>query len=179
MRRLALALLLVVAFAAPAAAHGDTGLLEVVEATPGDDLSVRYVVLLRYANDGDPVDGATLTVTASGPDGGAVSAPMAGIGDGRYEATVAFPSPGVWGVRIATGEPAAVVERTETVGAPTTTVPTTTSSTSTTVAAPAGTSDDDGGGGPMKPASIVALAVAALAIVFVLRRQRRRAATPS
>ena len=181
-----LALVAILAAPAPASAHADTGTIEVVEAGPTGDLARRYVVVLRYENDGDPVEGTTVTLTASGPDGGAVSTAMTGRGDGRYEADVAFPGPGVWGVRIASEEPTAVAERTETVGAPTTTAATTTT-TSTSTSTLASSSDGDGetdgesesGGGSVRPATVITLGIAALAIAFVLRRQRDRQRTAS
>jgi hypothetical protein len=60
------AVLVVVLLPADAAvAHGDEGTLEVVDATPSDvGSSVTYRVALTYANDGDPIDGASVTPTA-------------------------------------------------------------------------------------------------------------------
>lgn len=165
--------LLLVLSALLSTAHGDTGTFEVVEAS-ASELSAHYVVELRYANDGDPVGSANVSLSATGPDGGTVGpVPMTPLGDGRYEATVTFPAAGVWGVRISSDEPAAVVEQTSTVGVATTTArPTTTTterSTTTTTE-----SDDDAAGGGIRPGSIIAVGVAAVAIAFVLRRQRDR-----
>lgn len=181
MRRLLLAVVVLVGMGVavpvlPAAAHGETGFFALVEAEPIGTSDVHYVVTLRYEGDRDVVTDASVTLTASGPDGvGLGPMPMNGGPEGRYEATVTFPGPGVWGVRIESVEPAAVLEQTQTVGAPTTTVTSTTvaPSTTSTPTVPASSEGDDEGGG-VRPASVVAVGVAALAIAFVLRRQRDR-----
>lgn len=160
-------------------AHGDTGTFEVVE-TSTSELSAHYLVELRYADDGEAVESADVVLSATGPDGGAVGpVPMAALGDGRYEATVTFPSAGVWGVRISSDAPTAVVEQTSTVGIATTTASptTTTSSTSTTEREATTTTesdDDESAGGGVRPGSVIAVGIAAVAIAFVLRRQRDR-----
>jgi hypothetical protein len=171
------ALLLVLAALLPLA-HGETGSFQVIEASPASDLSVRYVVELTYTNDRDPVPDAEVVLTATGPDGGTVGpVPMTGGADGRYEATVTFPGAGVWGVRIASETPVAVVEQTSTVGVASTTASPTTTTTeaerSSTTAGSA-TEDDDEGGGGVRPGTVIAVGIAAVAIAFVLRRQRDR-----
>jgi hypothetical protein len=180
-RRLLLLVLVVatvVLTAGAAHAHGDTGFFELEAAEPAGPSVVRYDVLLRFQNDGDPVDGATVRLTATGPDGASVGPlPMTPGGEaGRYETTVTFPGPGVWGVRVESVDPAAVLEHVETVGAPTTTTTASTvpSSTTTEVDTVASTGEDDGEGGGVRPGSMIAVGIAAVAIAFVLRRQRDR-----
>lgn len=168
----AAAVLAALGVAGPSAAHGDAAAFTVIEAAPAA-LSVHYVVELRYADDGHPVSEADVVLTGTGPDGGAVGpVALTGGAGGRYEATVAFPGRGVWGVRIASEAPAAVVEQTSTVGVATTVAePTTTveqESSTTTTAEPG-----EGGGG-VRPGTVIAVGIAAVAIAFVLRRQRER-----
>jgi hypothetical protein len=174
-RLLAVLAAAVVLWPSPALGHGDTGFFELSEAA-ADGSSVEYAVVLRYQNDSEPVEGATVTLVASGPDGVTIGPmPLTDAGGGRYEATVDYPGPGVWGVRIESTAPAAVLERPETVGAPTTTASTTTTTTAatpTTETAASSEEDDGGGGGGVRPATVVAVGVATVAVAFVLRRQR-------
>lgn len=191
MRRAVLAVLAVLAAivavlggAGAAGAHGDEGVLEVVNAAPGPDgTSVTYTVELTYANDGDVVDGATVTATARRPGGGALApVPLVGVGPGSYAGTVTFPSPGDWRVTFATAEPVAEVEATFTAEpAPATTVTTvapTSVAPATTVAAEL-VADDSGGEGGGPPAALVLGAVVAGAVLIaavVLGILRRRTA---
>ena len=96
--------------AGPAAAHGDEVVLEVVEATPSDEgSSVTYRVALTYENDGDGINGATVTATAF-LAGGDPAAPQALTGtgtDGLYEGTIAFSAPGRWRVQFDAADPEA------------------------------------------------------------------------
>jgi hypothetical protein len=185
-RLLALAVLALARVPQAAAAHGDEGELEVVQATPDDTGSaVTYQVRLTYANDGDPVGGATVTATAS-TVGEAPQPPitMDAGADGVYQATVTFPAPGEWSVRFESADPEAgltvsyVIEEppppTTAAPAPTTSGPTATS----TPAEPQVTDEDTGGSGP--PTGLVVglvvtgvLAVAAGTALFVQRRKSK------
>ena len=107
--------------AGPAAAHGDEVVLEVVEATPSDEgSSVTYRVALTYENDGDGINGATVTATAF-LAGGDAAAPqvLTGTGaDGLYEGTVAFSAPGRWRVQFDAADPEAQTSASYRVAAP-------------------------------------------------------------
>src|SRR5690606_23761314 len=78
--------------------------------------TVTYEVVLTYENDGDPVDGAVVTATATPSDGGQpIAAPLLATGaPGAYSATLTLAS-GTWAVAIASEEPAARLERSITV----------------------------------------------------------------
>jgi hypothetical protein len=166
-----------------ASAHGDEGELEVLEATPSDvGSTVTYRVALTYAGDGDPVGGAVVTATAVLP-GQPPQAPvtMPSSGDGVYEATVSFPSPGDWTVQFDSEDPVATLQVTFTVEAPppTTEAPATSTVPPTTAVAPdeATLTDDDGGDDGPPAFLVVGLVVAGLLVVgggvalFVRRRR--------
>ena len=133
----------------PAAAHGDEVVLEVVEATPSDEGSaVTYRVALTYENDGDGINGATVTATAF-LAGGDPAAPQALTGtgtDGLYEGTIAFSAPGRWRVQFDAADPEAQASATYRVPAP---APPTTSAAPATTLPPAyqcgGRADPDRG----------------------------------
>jgi hypothetical protein len=185
-RFLPLTLAALLALAGPAAAHGDEGSLEVLEATPADvGSAVTYVVELTYANDGDPVSGRTVTATAS--LGGTPSAPVAmepGEAPGTYSATISFPSPGNWTVRFDSADPVAELEVTFRVDPPppTTEPPPTTAAPPPTTIANAGAQldpdDESGGNGPpgVLIGGLVVTGLLAVAGVVLLVRQRRAAA---
>ena len=166
--------------AGPAAAHGDEGILEVIDAVPnasGDE--VTYTVELTYANDGEPVDGASVSATVRGPGTGLQEAvPLASIGGGWYAGPVIFPGPGRFTVAFAALEPVAALEAVYEVDAA---PPSTTTTAPTTTSAPPEVDpalvadDDDIDEGP--PAGLIVGAVAAGAvlvatvIVLILRRR--------
>ena len=135
--------------AGPAAAHGDEVVLEVVEATPSDEGSaVTYRLALTYENDGDGINGATVTATAL-LAGGDPAAPQA--------LTYRVPAP---------APPT-------TSAAPATTLPPATSA----AVEPTLTEDDTETGSDDPPVGLFAgLAVAGLvfvgAAVYVVRRRR-------
>jgi len=171
--------------AGPAAAHGDEVELEVVEATPSDEgSSVTYRVALTYVNDGDGINGATVTATAF-LAGGDPAPPQALTGtgsDGLYEGTIAFAAPGRWRVQFDAADPEARTSATYRVVAPapptTSAAPETTPPPPTSAAAePTLTEDDTEAGSDDPPVGLFAgLAVAGLlfvgAAVYVVRRRR-------
>jgi len=167
-------------------AHGDEGRLEVVNGTPDDTGSaVTYRVRLTYLNDGDPVDGATVTATpALQGQPPAEAVPMTGTGTGIYEATIGFASPGRWTVRFDAADPLATAETTFRVQPPPpTTEPSAVSTVppTTTVPADGATLADDDGGSDGPPAFlVVGLVVAGVLLVgggtALLLRRRRDAA---
>ena len=184
-RLLVLTVVALLALASPAAAHGDEGLLEVVAATPSDVGSdVTYRVSLVYANDGDAVDGATVTATAVLDGEPQQPVTLASAGEpGIYEGTVSFPTAGRWTVRFATEDPPARVQttfRVEPPPPPTTAAPAPTTSgpppTSTPVEPQLADEDTDSSGPPV--GLIVGLVVTGLAAVaggvalFVQRRRK-------
>ncbi len=185
MRRLLPLLVAVAALlstAAPAHAHGEEGRLEVVDATPSDEgSSVTYRVELTYLNDGDPVDGAEVTVT-SRQQGQTPSAPqtMEPEGGGIYAATVAFPTPGNWTVQFDTAEPVATVQATFRVEPPppTTVAPTTVPPPPTTAVESENASLADPGESDEPPAFLVVglivagVLVVAAAVALLIRRRR-------
>lgn len=123
---LALTLALAVALlpgAAPAGAHDGRGTITVEQVHPAG-LSVHYIVMLTWDNDGHPAADATITATPIGPDGASLTpttlAPS-GAGDGRYSGAVEFPSAGAWTVRFTSIEPTGSAERPEQVTEATTT----------------------------------------------------------
>jgi hypothetical protein len=165
-----------------ALAHGEDGVLEVVNAvpTPAGDV-VAYTVELTYANDGDLVEGAVVTATARRPGSGA-EAPVTlpSIGDGWYAANVTFPGPGRWTVTFTATDPAATVDAEfEVVDTPvttTTTAPTGTGAPPTT-AGPELVADEEDVGDDGPPAGLVlgavvagAALVAAIAVLVLRRR---------
>lgn len=182
-RLLLLAVALVLVAPQAAWAHGDEGELEVVEATPDDTGSaVTYRVRLTYANDGDPVGGATVTATASTVG----EAPLAPVtftpaADGVHEGTVAFPSPGDWSVRFESLDPEAGLTVSFTVAEP---PPPTTAPPPTEPSAPPTSTDstpslaDEGADDEGPPTGlIVGLVVSGLLVVgagvaLVVRRRR-------
>jgi hypothetical protein len=120
----AVAALAAIGAAAPAWAHSDEGVIDVVSVEPQGDGSVRYEVVLTFENDGDPVTGAVVTMVAEEPGGGVVGpvdltpTPI----DGHYEAFLVVPSAGAWTVRFTSITPEAVLEVAATPPASTSTV---------------------------------------------------------
>jgi hypothetical protein len=189
---LALALTLAAASgAAPAGAHEGGGTLTVEQVHPGG-LSVHYIVLVTWENDGHPAADATVTATAVGSDGTAltpVTLAPSGTGDGRYAGSVTFPEAGAWTVRFTSIEPTGSAERPEQVTAPDTGAEGTDGSGdagATATSEPgvaladdgtgASAAQDDGGDGGMPVLLIVAAAVVAVGGVvtalLAIRRHR-------
>lgn len=181
--------------AAPAGAHEGGGTLVVEQVHPAG-LSVHYIVMLTWNNDGHPAADATVTATAIGPDGQGqtpVTLAPSGAGDGRYAGAVEFPSAGEWTVRFTSIEPTGSAEQAQAVVEPTTTTAatpttgeggeaggTTTSQAGAALAddgtgASAAQSDEDDGSG-MPVLLIVGAAVVAVGgvvtAVLAIRRNR-------
>jgi hypothetical protein len=172
----ALAVLVIVAVdASGASAHGDQGLLA-LEANAGrQSLTVEVRARLVYANDGDPVSTARVTVDALGPDGATVpAAAMASGGDGTYAAELRLPGAGAWTVRATATNPTANAEiRFDAVPATTTT---TTPARQTTQDDPPASPDDGNGSGSAVLAAVIGLMVL-LGVAVVVWQWRRRSAT--
>jgi hypothetical protein len=128
-----------IAAASPAAAHDGTAVIT-SESQTIKGTSVDYVVRAVWDNDGHAAD-ATATVVAESPSGDRVGpVPMEPTDDdGRYTATVDFPSAGDWNVRFTVVTPPGTLEITQTIpavagGAPEAVPTPTPESTSTSVA---------------------------------------------
>lgn len=190
LRRVPLALLIaltVIGFASPAAAHEGEGILTVESQVPAGDLAVGYVVRVTWADDGHPALGSTVTATPIAPDG----TPQTPVTlepadeDGRYAATVTYPTPGDWTVRFTSVTPTGSIEVSEAVRSQTTT---TTAPVTTTTAAPDGNDDpgsddatnedsnpDDQGGSTIGGTlALGGLAAAVVAAVVGFTRSARR-----
>lgn len=106
------------AVSSPAAAHGDDGRIEIVAAEPAGDVTVAYERALTYLNDGDPADGATVTLAVVGP------VTLEGTGrPGRYAAAVTYPAPGQWAIRLSSLSPTATVTLTDIIASATSPTP--------------------------------------------------------
>lgn len=188
MKRLSAAALLctlVLAGGSAAAAHEGDGRLEVLQATPGQDLAVDYQVRLTYVADGHGAPDATVTAVAEQP-GAAAATPVqlsAGAEEGLYAGTVTFPGPGDWTVRFTSVTPAATLEQPQAVTAPGPTATRPPPTTSTTVSTAAGadevaavSDEDDGSGFPVVPVVAVVLVLAVAGLGAWAVRARRRSA---
>lgn len=177
MKRTAIVIVTVLALAARASAHEDTGQMEIVRAESDAPLSIAVEVRIIYPNDGDPAEEATVTAVAEQPGGPAVApVSLRESAPGVYGGQVTVPQPGAWNVRVTSLSPAATAEATVDVAAPATTsttlTPSTTASPATTATTVPGSEDDDAG---VAPALAVAVLVAAgLGLTFWLGVRRRR-----
>jgi hypothetical protein len=174
---LALLVVVLVLTARPATAHDEAGVLTVVDARPAGENVVAFEVVLTYSGDGEPVEGATITVSAERTDVLPVGPIEMTPGDepGRYRASVAFPSPGTWIVRFSSATPFVTLERTQEVGAGATTgtLEVTTSTTTTSAAGDTADADADDGLGAAGVAAVAAgLVVVLAATVWLMRRGR-------
>jgi hypothetical protein len=135
---------------------------------------------LVYANDGDPVPSASVTVDALGPDGTTVPAvPMVSQGNGAYTAELNLPGAGRWTVRAASTSPDAAAEvGFEAVQAATTTT-TTTPARQTIQDDPLRDESDRDGSRWVTPAVIGLLALLGIALVAWLWRRRSAPARQS
>jgi hypothetical protein len=172
----ALALLVVLVLTArPATAHDEAGVLTVVDARPAGENAVAFEVVLTYSGDREPVEGATITVSAERTDVPPVGPIEMTPADepGRYRATVAFPSPGTWIVRFSSATPFVTLERTQEVGAGATTGTLEVTTSTTSAAGDTADADADDGLGAAGVAAVAAgLVVVLAATVWLMRRGR-------
>jgi hypothetical protein len=156
------------------AAHGDTGVLELVSTEPVDDDSVHYVVELTYENDGEHVSSAEVVVTTDNV------APqiMAAEGDGLYSATIDFPAAGDYPLLFTVETPTAELVVEQVVESPPSTTTTVDSTTTTAAPSPvATTTDADDSGGSTWLLLVMAIIVAAmvtLAVAYFRGRKQRQ-----
>ena len=183
-RQCALALVLgcavVVTGAGAGFAHGDEGLLELEASAGREPLTVDVRARLVYANDRDPVSGATVTLDGVGPSGATLApAPMTSAGDGIYTATVRLPSAGAWKLNAVAITPSAVAE----IGIDTVQPATTTTTQPNRGGEPRGpiaTEEDGSGDGFLVVAVIVGvLILGGGMIALFVQRSRRRGSTTS
>ena len=179
--------------ASPAGAHDGEAVFAVEASEPQDDGSVHYVVRVTWSDDGHPAADATVTAVPVDAAGAAQTAvPMSAVDqDGRYEATVTFPSVGAWTIRFAAINPDGTHEQAQEVAEPATT----TTAAATTTAADSGetttsaatddteaasstesSDDDNSSAGPMVG---VLIALGVLAFVGYLVWRSRRGGGPS
>lgn len=172
MKRTAIVIVTVLALAARASAHEDTGQMEIVRAESDAPLSIAVEVRIIYPNDGDPAEEATVTAVAEQPGGPAVApVSLRESAPGVYGGQVTVPQPGAWNVRVTSLSPAATAEATVDVAAPATT--STTASPATTATTLPGSEDDDAGVAPALIA-VAVLVAAGLGLTFWLGVRRRR-----
>ena len=167
---------------APAAgAHGDVGIFSVNVDGRVEGTSLTYEVLLSYENDGDPVDGAVVTATATPSDGSPpVTATLTPTGDPGTYATTLTVQPGTHAVTIVSEDPAARIERSVTVPdeAPSTTSPVAISPQAPTTSAAedssgdATISDDDDSSSAIVIGAVVLAALGLVAAGVTVARRR-------
>ena len=163
----------------PAWAHGDTAEFTATRAEANGDGTYTIDVLLTY-DDGDAVEGATVTVAAVGLDGSQITL-VPGDRAGAYSGDIELRVPGDYALTASSDDPAATTTFAVTVEETTATTtasesPTTTEAASTTTTAAA---DEDTAA---NPASIVAngllLVVGAVGAYFAMRWWRKRRNAP-
>jgi hypothetical protein len=119
---LAVAGMITIGWAPPAAAHGGDGEIEVGDAVATGELDVGFPLHITYVSDGHPaeeVDG--LSVEGKGPGGATVSGAgsfVAGDAPGVYRVTVSVPVAGRWDLTVVAAEPEATATLTVEVGPP-------------------------------------------------------------
>jgi hypothetical protein len=151
-----------------AAAHGDTGTLELVEQTPVDADSVTFVVELTYEADGDAVSSAEITVTTDN----VAPQVMTATGEGRYELTIDFPSPGDYPVVFSVTEPEAELVVQQVIA--TTTI--TTAETSPPTSLPLAEQDTEGSAAWLLVLmGVIVVTMVVVAVAFFRGRARRTA----
>lgn len=112
----------VVLLVSPAVAAHDGGATITAETTaPAGDRSVAYVIRAVWNNDGHAAVDATATVVAESSTGERLGpVPMQPVDDdGRYTATLDFPSAGQWTVRFTVVTPPGTLELAQTIPAAT------------------------------------------------------------
>jgi hypothetical protein len=135
--------------------------ISVEQSHPASD-SVHYIV--QVTEGGQPVEGATVTATATGEDGTAGQPVTLSAGtDGQYQGTVELGEEGTWTIRFESTDPAGSLDYTQEMPAEST------------------SSGDDGGGGS---AVVLILVIVFLAVVAGIAgwiwftRQREREDDP-
>ena len=107
----ALAVMFATVFGAPAAgAHGGPIKIVVVSPTgatsPVAGTPVTYEVAFNFIEDGDPIDGGTVTLVATKGGDRVGPIPLAPTGTaGHFSGAVTFPSGGDWSIRVTSVEP--------------------------------------------------------------------------
>lgn len=164
-----------------ASAHEGEGVLVVESQGPANGMSVPYVVLLTWGNDGDGAIDATVTATAIAADGTPQTpVPLKAVDqNGRYRVTLTYPAAGSWTVRFTSVTPPATTEVAEEVVGPTattadSTTSTTSGTTSTTDEISAERSPDDEGVGVGGVLAAAFLVVVVVACVVGFTRSTRR-----
>ncbi len=111
--------------AAPAEAHGEEGVAEVLVAEVRDDGRLYVEVGVLYSNDEDLATDAAVTVTVTGAAGEQVGPePLPRLEDARYAAALVPAGPGPWTVVVDSTRPSARVETTVAAPTPSTAPPT-------------------------------------------------------
>lgn len=175
---LLLGALVVVVLSPPAAAHEGAGVIEVVDASSGEQ-AITYRVRVSFVADGHGAPEATVTATPVQDGAARTPVPLQATGDeGIYAGTVSFPGGGAWTVRFTSIRPSATTERSETITARTTAPSTTTTELSGDDPPPrAGDLPKDDNGATNATVVIVGLLLILAAAVAVLVLVRRRAAS--
>ncbi len=181
--------LVLVVPASPASAHGDTATVDEVGTSVNPDGSYTVDVLLVY-DDGDPVEGADVVVTADVPGFGPIPITMEpGDRPGAYTGDVVFDTDAEVTFTVTSTSPAATRTFTTpvdsatptTAAAPTTTVdtPATATATATATDESSGESGDDdtGSSAPNIIANGALLLIGAAGAFFAIRWWRNRRST--
>jgi hypothetical protein len=157
-----------------AGAHSAEGILG-VEATPAPEArAVMVSATLKYANDNDPAPGATVSVVATDPTGGAIApVTLRDVGLGGYQGTVDLPAAGTWTLTVTAADPAATATTTVTIEDQAEDPPEPAPTTATPDPNPGGSdgaADDDSTIVIVAAVVIVGVLIAAAAIVLNRRR---------
>lgn len=145
--------------------HGDDGWLELVGATQVAPSQVTYVVRLTYADDGDVIPAAAVTITV-----GDTESAMTPTGDGHYTATVDIPGDDPTLVVFRSLDPPAVLEHRELLAD----APSTTAVTVYATARPTSEVTPDGGGGSGILLVLMVVFATAMVVVAALYARSRR-----
>jgi hypothetical protein len=151
------------------AAQASEAEIVVDAAHPIDATSVHYYVRVT-GSDCAPVEGSTVTATASGPGGAVVPATQLeadATDPGVYQGPLTFPEVGTWEIRFSSDEPSASVDYEQELSAD-----------AGDAADEAGATDDSDGGGGSGTGVAIALGIGLLAVggvtAWLWARSRRR-----
>jgi hypothetical protein len=158
--------------AVPAGAHSDTGNLS-VDVLVRRESAAEVQVALSYASDGHAAEDATVTASATGPDGASAGpVTLAPIGLGGYRGELTLPRAGTWTVRAESADPTASAETTVTLTESRTPDTSGPGTLDPDVIAVVPADGDDGGSGVVPWVVVgVVLAVAAGGGALLLRRR--------